>query len=49
MGDVAEQENALRCIHSVCFRGDVLGSCDDDCGERLRRAMAWIASKGEGC
>jgi 3,4-dihydroxy 2-butanone 4-phosphate synthase/GTP cyclohydrolase II len=35
-------------VHSECLTGDVLGSLSCDCGSQLEKAMAYVASEGEG-
>ena len=48
MGDLAHAEAVLARVHSECFTGDVLGSLRCDCGEQLDRALALVASEGQG-
>lgn len=48
MGELDQAEAVLARVHSECFTGDVLGSLRCDCGEQLDRALALVASEGQG-
>lgn len=48
MGDLTDAHAVLTRVHSECFTGDVLSSLRCDCGEQLDRALAMVASEGQG-
>ena len=47
-GEVANREDVLTRIHSVCLTGDVFGSLRCDCGSQLHEAMRQIDETGTG-
>ncbi|MGI9665636.1 MAG: bifunctional 3,4-dihydroxy-2-butanone-4-phosphate synthase/GTP cyclohydrolase II [Acidimicrobiia bacterium] len=47
-GDVAEGDDVLSRIHSVCLTGDVFGSLRCDCGAQLDESMRLIAEADRG-
>ena len=47
-GEVAEADDVLTRVHSVCLTGDVFGSLRCDCGAQLDEAMRLIAHADQG-
>lgn len=47
-GDLADADEVLTRVHSVCLTGDVFGSLRCDCGAQLDEALRRIAEKDRG-
>ncbi|KEJ92030.1 3,4-dihydroxy-2-butanone-4-phosphate synthase [Synergistes jonesii] len=47
-GDISGPEPVLTRVHSECFTGNLLGSLDCDCCDKLHEAMIMIEKEGRG-